>query len=412
MLKKDPVPIYHVQKIPGPKLPKKEILMKKLIIFLIVFILIPNISCAEESFATLDTSTIIKKQEESFGIRDFLRDCERYAPDFINDLNIKNLFNNYVSGSFDNRGIFNKAGGLIKKGFTDVFKILLSIIVIVLIHSFLKALTDNLENNSVSQIVYYVQYILIVTIIMASFSEILDSIIASIDNMVGFTRSLVPLLITLMIYTGNITTSTVLEPILLFIIELIANIIKIGIIPIVSLIIALIIVSKISNRVQIQRISKFMKSSVVWTLGIILTVFIGLVSLEGSLTSAIDGVTAKTAKAAISSLIPVVGKVLGDGVDSVLGCGVILKNAVGVIGVIIIISICLLPIIKLAAFTIMYSVSSAIIEPLADEKIVKLLDEMSDVFKLLLAIICSVSSLLIIGITLVIKISNSGMMYR
>ena len=106
------------------------------------------------------------------------------------------------------------------------------------------------------------------------------------------------------------------------------------------------------------------------------------------------------------------GKVLGDGVDSILGCGVILKNAVGLVGVIIIIGICLLPIIKLGAFSIMYSITSSIIEPLADEKIVKLLDDMSGVFKLLLAIVCSVSVLLIIGVTLVIKISNSGMMYR
>ena len=400
------------KKVPGPKLPKKEIQMKKIIVFLIVLMLIPNISCAKESSVTLDTPAIIKKQEETFGIRDFLRDCEKYAPDFINDLNVKNLFKNYVSGNFDNKGMFKKACSLLKIGFTDSLKILLSIIVIVLIHSLLKSLTDDLENNNVSQIVYYVQYILIVTIIMASFSEIINSVTTSIDNMVGFTKSLIPLLITLMIYTGNITTSTVLEPILLFIIELIANIIKIGIIPIVSLIIVLIIVSKISDRVQIKKLSKFMKSSVVWTLGLILTVFIGVVSLEGSLTSAIDGVTAKTAKAAVSSLIPVVGKVLGDGVDSILGCGVILKNAVGVVGVIVIIGICLLPIVKLAVFTIMYAVSAAIIEPLADDKIVTLLEEMGDVFKLLLAIICSVSALLIIGITLVIKISNSGMMYR
>ncbi len=71
-----------------------------------------------------------------------------------------------------------------------------------------------------------------------------------------------------------------------------------------------------------------------------------------------------------------------------------------------------MPIIKLATFSVMYSITSGVIEPLADEKIVKLLHEMSDVFKILLAIVCSISVLLIIGITLVIKISNSGMMYR
>ena len=82
------------------------------------------------------------------------------------------------------------------------------------------------------------------------------------------------------------------------------------------------------------------------------------------------------------------------------------------VGVIIIIGICILPIIKLTTFSIMYSLTSSIIEPIADGKIVKLLDEMSGIFKLLLAVLCSVSVLLIIGITLVIKISNSGMMYR
>ena len=74
--------------------------------------------------------------------------------------------------------------------------------------------------------------------------------------------------------------------------------------------------------------------------------------------------------------------------------------------------ICIIPIIKLSAFSIVYSLASGVIEPLADEKIVKLLQEMSSIFKLLLAIVCTVSVLLIIGTTLVIKISNSGMMYR
>ena len=279
--------------------------MKKIFIIFIVLIVIPRCSYAEN---TIDTASIIEKQEATFGIKDFLEDCEKYSPDFIKDMNIKSLFNSTISGKIDNKGILKKIINQFKTGFTDVIKILLNIIVIVLIHSLLKSLTDGLENNSVSQIVYYAQYIIIVTIIMSSFSEILASITSAIDDMVGFTRSLIPLLIALMVYTGNITTSSVLEPVLLLIIELVANLIKIFIIPMISLITALIIVSKLSHRIQIQKLSKFMKSSVVWTLGIILTVFIGVVSLEGSLTSAIDGITAKTAKAAVSSLIPVVRK--------------------------------------------------------------------------------------------------------
>ena len=135
-------------------------------------------------------------------------------------------------------------------------------------------------------------------------------------------------------------------------------------------------------------------------------------SIEGTLTSSVDGLTAKTAKAAVSSFIPVVGKILGDAVDTVIGCSAVLKNAVGLVGIIIIIGICILPIIRLAILTISYYLAAAICEVIADEKIVKLLDQMAGSFKILLAILFAASTMLLIGITLVIKISNSGLMYR
>ena len=95
-----------------------------------------------------------------------------------------------------------------------------------------------------------------------------------------------------------------------------------------------------------------------------------------------------------------------------MGCSVILKNALGIVGVIIIIGICIIPIIKLVTLMTVYYLGAALCEPIADGKIIKLLTHMGDTFKLLLAILSSVSVMLIIGITLVIKISNSGVMYN
>lgn len=358
------------------------------------------------------TTDIIDEQASNFGLNDFIKETEKYSGDFFEDINISDMINSAISGNVDNNTIFKKVIHLLGKEVSSTLKTLVGILVIVLIHSIIKSVTDNLQSSNISQIIYYVQYILIVTLLMNNFGGILSTISDTINNLVGFMNSLVPLLISLMLYTGSITTSGLLEPILLFIIEFIGNIIVTLILPIVSLITALVIISKLSDRVQINKLAGFMKSSIIWFLGIILTIFVGVLSLEGTLTSSIDGITAKTAKAAVSSLIPVVGKILGDTVDSVLGCGLILKNAIGIVGVIVIIGICILPVIKLATLSIMYSIASAIIEPLADSKIVKLLNEMSGIFKLLLAILCSVSVLLIIGTTLVIKISNSGMMYR
>ena len=89
-----------------------------------------------------------------------------------------------------------------------------------------------------------------------------------------------------------------------------------------------------------------------------------------------------------------------------------MKNAVGVVGVVVVIGICIIPILKLTVLMAMYYLASALCQPIADGKIVKLLEQMGDTFKLLLAILCSASVMLIIGVTLVIKISNSGLMYR
>lgn len=68
--------------------------------------------------------------------------------------------------------------------------------------------------------------------------------------------------------------------------------------------------------------------------------------------------------------------------------------------------------LSFGVLTICYNAAAAVIQPIAEPKIVKLLEEMGNSFKLLLAILCGISVMLIVGITIVIKISNTGMMYR
>lgn len=295
----------------------KKIQILTTIMIIAIFIFIPkNTKAYNENNQTsekneINTDIILEEQQSTFGIRDFLKEAENYSPDFVKDLDISNIFNSALTGKIDNSNILKKILNLASVQVIDTLKILINILLIVLIHSILKSITDGLENGEVSKIVYYVQYVLIVTIIMANFTDILKSVEETIQNLVGFSGSLVPLLVTLMTYTGSITTTAVIEPILLFMIEFITNMIKTLVIPIISIITVLIIISKITDKVQISKLGNFLKSSVVWALGIILTIFVGVVSLEGSLTSSVDGVTAKTAKAAVSSLIPIVRQNIG-----------------------------------------------------------------------------------------------------
>ena len=122
--------------------------------------------------------------------------------------------------------------------------------------------------------------------------------------------------------------------------------------------------------------------------------------------------TAKTAKAAVSNFIPVVGKIMGDTVDSVIGCGNILKNSVGIIGIIIILEIVFVPSIKILALWLTFKITSVVCEAVTDNKIVNLIDQIADSYKILLAMLFSVSIMFIIGITIVLKITNSALMYR
>lgn len=390
------------------KIRKENFFIIKKIITVIVMILIVFLS--NSSYAN-DEKTITEQQEE-FKIQDFIKNSEKFTGEFFDDIDINEILNSAIKGEVDNSTLLKKILNLLGKEVTTNIKALVSILAIILIHSILKAITEGLENNNISKLIYYVQYILIVTVIMSNFTEIIKLVQDTTGNLVGFMNMLVPLLITLMMYTGSITTSSVVEPIILFMINFIGNIIQSLIIPFVLILTSLVIISKISDKVQINKLSNFFKSSIVWFLGIILTIFVGVVSLEGTLSSSVDGITAKTTKAVVSSAIPVVGKILGDAVDTVLGCGIVLKNAVGLVGIIIVIGICIMPILKLFVLAASYKLLSTVVQPIADEKIISLLEQIGDIFKIFLGILCAISFMLIIGTTLVLKISNGAMMYR
>jgi len=377
--------------------------MKKLtIIFCILLISISNICYAEDK--------IMEEQKTMIGISDFIKEANKYSHKNLGDMN--EILNSAIKGEVDNSNIIKKIFNNMTKEIKETARLLGSVLIVIIIHSILKNITESLQNESVSKIAYFVQYILIVTLVMSNFSGIVDLVKDTIQNLVGFMNSLLPILLTLMIATGNITTASTIQPIILLSITFIGNIITYIILPILLVSTSLAIISKISDKVQIDKLSKFFKSSIVWFLGIVLTIFVGIVSIEGTLTSSVDGITAKTAKTAVSTFIPVVGKILGDSVDSVMGCASILKGAVGIVGVIVVISISIIPIIKIAILSISYYLTSAIAQPITDTKIVSLLEQLGDTFKILLAILFSLSTMLIIGTTLVIKISNSGLMYR
>lgn len=355
---------------------------------------------------------MIDSQVNTLGISDFLNSAKKYTEDVFPDMNVSELFEKSISGEIND--IFD-IGFIQELLFNEIYiaiSLMASLMIVIIVHSIFKSIVENLENTTASQIVYFIQYLIIVTILIDTFVSILDITKETITNVISFMNLLIPLLITLMLTTGTLVTTSICQPILIFLMSFIGNFINSFLIPLLMVSITISIISNVSDKVQIDKLSKFMKSFIVWILGIILTIFTCVLSLEGTLGSSVDGLTAKTAKAAVSNFIPIVGKIMGDTVDSVIGCGNILKNSIGTIGIIIIVCIVLLPIIKILILWFTFKLTSAMCEVVADNKIVKLMEQVADSYKVLLAVLFSVSIMFIIGITIVIKITNNALMYR
>lgn len=296
----------------------KKFLKKIVFIFFIAFI-IQSIYLSKITYASQINSSestgeireevldeIINEQKSTLNISAFIKEANEYTKNTFPDIDTSDILASAIVGKVNNGGIFNKILNLIGQEVLLTIRLLAMILAVIVIVSIVKTIAENLESNTAAKVAYFVQYILIVTIILSNFSEILSLITTTIDSLISFLHTLVPLLITLMISTGSFVSASFIQPLIIFFIAFIGNLISIVIVPLILVGTVLSIISNISDKIQIGKISKFFKSTVVWILGITLTVFVSVLSLEGTLSSSVDGITAKTAKAAVSSLIPVV----------------------------------------------------------------------------------------------------------
>ena len=375
---------------------------KKIIIIFILILTIPNIVQA--------TDEIIESQLEALNLSSFIQEGEKYTKESFNNLDIGQVLNSAIKGKIDAKTIYSSVLKILGDEITSSITIIGGILAIIVIHAILKNIGENIGNNSISQIAYYVEYILIVTLIMKSFLTVIDMVKDAIVNLVSYINILIPLLLALVVTSGTAVTASAVQPVILWLIVLLGNGITMYILPILLISTVLGIVSNLSDKIQIGKLSKMLKSSIVWIMGFVLTLFVSFLSLEGTLTSGVDGLTLKGLKSASSTFIPVVGKALSDSVDTVLGATAVIKNAVGIVGIIVVLGICAVPIIKLIVLNILYNLSAAIAEPLADKKIINVMEQIADTFKVLLAIMFSISALLIVGIAIILKISNTGLM--
>ncbi len=147
---------------------------------------------------TYATDEIISSQMEALNLSSFIEEGQSYTEDVFPDMDLNSMLNSALKGEVDNKSLFTRILSIFGDELVSAISLLGTILVVIIIHSLLRSFTENLNQEGISQIAYYVEYILIVTLIMANFTNIINMIKDSISNLVGFINCIIPILLALM----------------------------------------------------------------------------------------------------------------------------------------------------------------------------------------------------------------------
>ena len=338
----------------------------------------------------------------------------QYENEFFNSSDYSNMISDIQEGKFDfdYKKMFQKAWRLLIGELRQNIGISVQIIMIALLTGLLEHLRGSFSSEGVTQIAFYVTYAILATLIVGSFLQIYDIAKDLITNVTNFMNILLPILVGLITVSGGLSISSVLYPTILVLSQFVTYFMTAFLLPVSMIAFVLNLAAGISEKVKVTKIPKMLKSFSMWSMGIILTIFVGLVSLEGTIGSSIDGVTSKAAKFLFSNGIPVVGKLLGDSVDTILGSTLLIKDAVGFIGIMVLFGAALVPIVKILSLMLIFYITSAVIEPFADKRICKCLSDTAENGKIVLGVVITVCIMFMIATVAMMKMSNTAVMYR
>src|SRR5690625_2447857 len=147
-------------------------------------------------------------------------------------------------------------------------------------------------------------------------------------------------------------------------------------------------------------------------LGVFLTIFLGVMSVQGAATAIQDGVALKTTKFITGNFIPVIGRTFTDAADTVLSAALLLKNAIGIVGVTIIIIIAVFPALKILAISFIYKLAAALLQPLGNSPIISSLNTISKYILYVLACLITVTFMFFLSIVVIVIASNIPLLLR
>lgn len=331
-------------------------------------------------------------------IQDVIDDVLGQGNEFDFDNYIQGLINGEEKFSLEaiGRQIITSIKGEISSNI-DTFGSLITI-------SILAALFTNLSmafrNNSASETGFYVTYLLLFGLLISSFIMASQVAAATISSILDFMKALIPAYMLSVAFSSGTATSLVYYEAALGLITLVDFIIIKVIIPMINFYLVIMLANNLSKEDMLSRLAELLSSAISWLLKSLLAIVIGFSAVKGLIVPVADQVK-RTALFKASEAIPGIGDALGGVTETILGVGVLLKNAIGVAGLIVIIVICAVPFIKLTMVTIVFKVGAAALQPISDKRFIECISASAKSSSLLLQTVFTGAVLFLLAITIV-----------
>lgn len=309
-------------------------------------------------------------------------------------------------GQVDIASIFSLFLSLILDNLASIIPILATICAIAIISSLLLNIRGSSLNKPLGDIIHFACYAVIVVIVGTSVIELITLASKTLSSLKSQMEVAFPLLLTLMAGLGANVSVSIYQPLVAVLCGIMMQLFTSIVLPIFSLSIIFSIIGNLTNSVKMTKMSGFFKSLFKYILGFTFTIFTGFLAVSGIMAGSHDGVSIRATKYAIKSYIPIMGGYLSDGFSLIMASSVLIKNAIGYSGLVILFLTIISPLLKIILYKLGLKLVSGIIEPVADSRVTNFVSSTSKNLDMLSSIIMAFSFAYMICVGLMMCTSN------
>ena len=351
-------------------------------------------------FVHANTSDAIQKGIENYKLNDVINTLEEY----VEDVNLYEVKQDLLEGNgIEISNFFNTIINMLFKEIKLELKTVVEILMVLVLLGLIKCL--ELEKGSINKVINILSFLILTSIILKNYTNILTLFKNTITTITNITEIISPVILGILIATGEVVTSGIIGPVIMFLTSLVGVSISYIVLPLLNISLVFKIISSVSESVNLDKLGSFLSSSAVWIISIMFTIVLGVLGLETSVSTSVDEITVKTTQAAVSNLVPVVGKFVSDSTEIVMGATEVIGKAVGVIGMLVMFIVLLLPAIKILLIGAIYNFMSGISELMVkDSKTSGIIDMFAKQYNKLAGIMIGVGVTFIITIALAISL--------